>query len=85
MYPLPVRTYNDKDLELKTKEDIKEEYKKILIDVTSRCKIGDISFCKSKYKEGRIVSQCDKIVTRIHFKNVNSLTQAVTGKNKNLG
>lgn len=85
MYPLPVRAYNDKDLELKTKEDIKEEYKKILIDVTSRCKIGDISFCKSKYKEGRIVSQCDKIVTRIHFKNVNSLTQAVTGKNKNLG
>ncbi|MBR5662518.1 MAG: hypothetical protein IKX00_02560 [Bacilli bacterium] len=84
MYPLPVRVYNDKNLELKTNNQIDGDLKKALIDSTNRCKIGDISFCRSRYKEGRIVSMCDKKVTRIHLKNVTSLTSGVTGRNKNI-
>lgn len=84
MYPMPVRAYNNKDMELKTDNKISGELEEILIETSNRCKIGDISFCRSRYKEGRIVSKGDRKSTRIHLKNVNSLTQGITGKNKNL-
>lgn len=83
MFPMPVRVYNDKDLELKTDNRVSGTCEQILIKSTHRKRIKNISFCRSKYKEGRIVSKCDKKSTRIHLKNVNSLTQAVTGHNKN--
>ena len=84
MYPLPVRVYNDKDMELKTSKDISDKYKEILRESTNRCSVGDLSFCRSLYKEGKIVSECDKYVTRIHLKNIHSLTSGVTGKNENI-
>lgn len=84
MYPMPVRVYNDKDLELRCKDGIDGENEQILRDSTNRFRIGDISLCRSRFKEGRIVSMADKKVTRIHLRNANSLTQAITGRNKNL-
>ena len=84
MYPMPVRAYNKKDMELKTKNKISGELEEILIETSNRCKLGDISFCRSRYKEGRIVSKGDRKSTRIHLKNINSLTQSITGNNKNL-
>jgi len=84
MYPMPVRVYNDKDIELKNECTVDDKYGQIMFESTNRFRIGDISFCRSRYKEGRIVSQSDKIVTYIHLRDLNSLTQAFTGRNKNL-
>lgn len=84
MYPLPVRAYNDVDMELRTNGKIDEKYEKVLIDSTNRCRISNISLCRSRHKEGRIVSLCDKKVTRIHLKNASSLTSSFTGYNRNV-
>lgn len=84
MFPLPVRVYSN-DMELKNSDlIINENYKKIIIKSTSRKNIGVISICRSKYKEGRIVSKCDKKVSFNQIKNIFSLLSLITGKNKNL-
>ena len=86
MYPLPVRRYklNTSLLELKNNNDIDDEYKNIILKSTRRGKILGTSFSRSKYKEGRIVSHCDKKVSFSQIKNINNLTSLVTGHNKNL-
>ena len=84
MFPMPVRAYNDKDLELKNDVTIEGIYKEQLIESSNRSKIGDISFCRSRFKEGRIVSKGDRKSTRIHLQNIESLTSGVTGRNRNI-
>ena len=71
-------------MELKTIYSIEGKYEQDLIESCNRSRIGDASFCRSRFKEGRIVSMGDRKSTRLHLTNINSLTASITGKNKNL-
>ena len=88
MYPLPIRKVtNNIDLELKNNkeyENLDIKYKEIIIKCTKRRSVFNISICKSKYIEGRIVSNCDKKVSFSQIKNIDSLTSLITGKNKSI-
>lgn len=90
MYPLGVTCFKDEEvncMELKNFDKIvnlKDIQKEVLYKVTNRCKICNLSICKSKYKEGKIVSKADKIISMSNFKNISSLTSLLTGHNKNL-
>ncbi len=90
MYPLPVRVFNEKKIdkiELKNKDDyykLSNDNKKILSNSSKRKRIGIISLSKSKYKEGKIMSKADKIVSRKQIKNFSSLSSLLTGHNKKI-
>ena len=92
MYPLPVTSFKDSldnSLELKNFERVNlldSTNKEILTNSSNRGKIGPVSLAISKYKEGRIMSNADKIVSMSNFKgaNINDLTALLTGNNKNL-
>ena len=88
MYPFPVRTIDNTDLELnniKKYNNIPNYIKNIIIDSTKRNKVLQLSYCKSKYKEGRIVSIMDKKTTIIQDNlSFMGLLALVTGKNKNI-
>ena len=76
MYPLPVRV-------LDTDIDLDEKYKNMILK-SLRHKIGPVSFSRSKYIEGRIMSKADKKVSIREIKNFSSAKALVTGKNKSL-
>lgn len=90
MYPLPVICFKDYDynkFELRNYDliiNLSDIHKKILVWSTNRGKIGDISVCRSKYKEGRIMSKADKAVSSGQIKNISSATALLTGKNKKI-
>ncbi len=90
MYPFPVRVFenNKKNtLELNNFEllkNVKGKYKSMIYQSTKRHKTGKISICKSKFIEGRVVSSCDKKVSRHQIENFSALTSLITGKNKKL-
>lgn len=90
MYPLPVTSFVDSgknDLELKNFDKVSgmsELSKSILEASSNRGKIGRVSLARSKYPEGRIMSDADKIVSMTNFNNVNGLMALLTGHNKNL-
>ena len=90
MYPLPVRTFIDSDInkmELKNFDlidKLSDQSKKIIIESLNRKKVKNYSVSKSKYKEGQIMSKADKKVSRGQIKNISSLTSLVTGHNKSL-
>lgn len=90
MYPLPVICFKDYDynkFELRNYDliiNLSDIHKKILVWSTNRGKIGDISICRSKYKEGRIMSKADKDVSFGQIKNISSATALLTGKNKKI-
>ena len=92
MYPLPVTSFKDNPnnpLELKNFEKTKllnDTNKEILTNSSNRNDIGPVSLASSNYKEGKIMSNADKIVSMSNFKhaNINDLKALLTGKNKNL-
>ena len=90
MYPLPVTQVNNiknNDIELQNFKYIKNLTNKqidMIIKSTNRGKIGKISLAKSKYKEGRIMSKADKIVSIKQFNNISDFIALLTGKNKKL-
>lgn len=90
MYPLPVRVINNKKLdklELKNMDNynkLSNEYKKMIINSANRNKIGVLSFPKSKYQEGKIMSKADKLVSRRQIKNFSSAKALLTGHNKKI-
>ncbi len=90
MYPLPVTSYvdskyNKRELKnfLETNE-LDDKIKKIIIDSTKRRKIYKVSFTRSKYKEGRIMSKADKQVARRELNNYHSAKALITGTNKRI-
>ncbi len=89
MFPLPVRTINEKKIyqaELRNIDNynsLSTEYKDILKN-SLRKKIGVISFSRSKYKEGRIMSKADKKVAMREIKNFSSAKALLTGHNKKI-
>lgn len=64
--------------------NLSDMHKKILVCSTNRGKVGNISICRSKYKEGRIMSKVDKDVSFGQIKNISSATALLTGKNKKI-
>lgn len=90
MYPLPVRVLNDKKInkiELKNIDNYNKltiDDKSILIKSSKRKRIGVISFSRSKYMEGRIMSKADKKVSRKQIKNIASAKALLTGHNKKI-
>ena len=88
MYPFPVRRIDNHNTELNNikKYDLLPKYfKDIIIESTNRNKFFHICFCRSKYKEGRIVCLMDKKTTMIQDKlSVRGLLAFITGKNKNI-
>ena len=90
MFPFPVRVFKSGDknlLELKNYEllDSMPIYiKEILAQSTNRGKVGKLSFARSKYKEGKIMSKADLRVSMKQIKNLSSATALITGKNKKL-
>lgn len=92
MYPLPVRKFvasSIEEMELKNPEIIEilnESTKKILTASGNRGVIGPYSMSPSQYKEGRIMSLSDKIVSISNLKgsNIYAYLALVTGKNKNI-
>ncbi len=89
MYPFPVRAINNiNDLELNNLEKYKKlnlDVKKSILKSTNRFKFKNLSFCKSKYKEGRIVSSADKYISiGGELNSFSSVLACITGINKNL-
>ena len=92
MYPFPVRSFNlneDNELELKNFGLIKNMslYNiNLLKESSNRNKIGLVSFSKSEYMEGILVSKADKIVSSLNFKdsNIHVLIALLGAHNKNL-
>ncbi len=90
MYPLPVRVLNEKKIdkiELKNMDNyhkLSSEYKDLLINSSKRNRIGVISFSKSKYLEGKVMSKADKKVSRKQIKNISSAKALLTGHNKKI-
>ncbi len=90
MFPLPVRRLNINKItktELKNEEmfnKLSNEKKKIILESVNRKRIGPVSFSRSKYKEGRIMSKADKKVARKEIKNFASAKALLTGKNKKI-
>lgn len=90
MYPLPVacfKNYDSNKLELKNYDLIKSlslGRVELIIWSSNRRKVGSVSLCRSKYREGRIMSKADKLVSTHQIKNVSSAKALVTGKNKML-
>ena len=90
MYPLPVRRINEKKLakiELKNIDNyykLSEEYRKEIINSLNRHRLGVLSFCRSKYLEGRIMSKADKIVSSKQINDFSSAKALLTGNNKKL-
>ena len=90
MWPLPVRVLSNIDennLELKNYkalENLSKKHQQMIIESSNRCKIGSLSFAKSKYIEGRILSKADKKVSFKQFESITSILALITGKNKKL-
>lgn len=92
MFPFPVRkfTLSEKnDMEIANFEIIKQlndSTKKQLEILGSRKSVGPYSICPSLYKEGKVMSNADKIVSFSNFKNSNisAISSLITGNNKNI-
>ncbi len=88
MFPFPVRVLNKKDAQLNNQqkfEQLDPRIKDLIITSSMRCQIGNISLCPSKFKEGRIISKADKIVSQEEdLTSWNGLIASVTRKNKKL-
>ena len=87
MFPLPVRRINYKKLELNNISLIKNipfDIQKDIMLSSKRKRIGGLSFSRSIYKEGRIMSKADKRVSIRQIKNFRSFTALFTGKNKSI-
>lgn len=92
MFPLPVRRVEVDEnniMELNNWEDfknIKPELLELIIDSSNRHKIRYYSLSKSIYKEGRVMSKADKIVSKINMKesSLKGIIALLTGKNNNL-
>ena len=90
MYPLPVTRFNNNNInkcEIKNFDrflEIPDNLKKIIYESCNRGKLFKVSLCRSKYKEGRILSKMDKKSSLKQIKNVSSAFALLTGKNKSI-
>lgn len=88
MFPLPVRAFNNKDMQLNNQEKydkLPKKYKDMIKLSTKIGKIGSYSIRKTFFIEGRIMSKADKIVAlKKDIISLNGYLSLISGKNKNL-
>ena len=90
MFPLPVvriKSFKSNRYELKNYDlldKVPDYVKDMILKSTNRFHLFNYSFCRSKYKEGRVLSFADKKVSLKQIKNVSSASALVTGKNKSI-
>lgn len=90
MYPLAVSRFDTDKInstELQNFTIIKKipkENIKLIIKSTSKMKLARLSFSPPKYKEGRIMSKADKLISIKQFNNIHDFIALLTGKNKKL-
>lgn len=92
MYPLPVCVFKknkENKLELQNYDlisDIDDTYIELIEKSSSRFSIFGVSFSRSKYKEGKIMSKADKKVSINNFRHtpIKSKMALLTGKNKHI-
>ena len=89
MFPLPVLAFKDNvsNLELKNTSlynNLSNWQKEVICESLQRKRLGSISISRSRYKEGKIMSKADRIVSRHQIKDFRSLKSLVTGHNKNI-
>lgn len=88
MFPLPVRSIDDKFLDLNNQdkyEALDEKYKEMIKVSTDIGKIGHLSLRRSFFIEGRIMSKADKIVAlRKDMHSLHGYLALLSGKNKNV-
>lgn len=90
MYPLPILSFKeskDNELELfnhKLIKNISKKHRKMIYESSNKYVIGNLSLCRSKYLEGRIMARADKIATTKQLDCISDITALVTGKNKKL-
>ena len=92
MYPLPVKKFDissEETMELRNFNMIGKIDKNILELIKqsgNRSVVGSLSVAPSKYKEGRVMSLSDKIVSMSNLKgsNISAYTALLNGNNKSL-
>ena len=90
MYPLPAIVIDNKIVNSRELNNFKlfkkmpENMQDLIFTSTARCKFLNLSWCKSKYLEGKIMARADKIASLKQFNNIYSVMALVTGKNKSL-
>lgn len=90
MYPLAVprvSNFNKNEVELKNYDKVKYIEDRLLnyiIYSSNRCKIGKLSICMSKFKEGKIVCTSDTKVSIYNFEKLKGVSSLITGVNKNI-
>ena len=90
MYPLavPVLTgFDTNEIELKNYDKVKKIDNELLEQIiysTNRGRIIKLSLCKSRYKEGRIVSNSDTLVSINNYESLKGVPALISGVNKNI-
>lgn len=90
MIPLPVIIIDNivvNNRELNNFDSFKklpENLQNLIIESTNQNKFLNLSWKKSKYKEGRIMAKADKKASLKEFNNLFDVMALITGKNKNL-
>ena len=89
MYPLPVSSnkISIQNTEIKNYDlylKLDHAFQEMILNSLQRKRFKDISFSKSLYIEGRIMSKADKKVALKEIKNVSSAKALLTGKNKRI-
>ena len=90
MFPLPVSSLKNDDISkieinnynLYLKLD--KRYQGLILESMQRKRLFGISFTRSLYKEGRIMSKADKKIALSEIKNISSAKALLTGKNKKI-
>ena len=87
-FPVAVtKSFTTNELELINYDKISKispEIREIIIDSLNRKKIGRLSFCKSKFKEGRIVRLADHLISFKQITNFWDAIALINGKNRNI-
>ena len=89
MFPFPLRSIkNFEELELNNYNKIKkidDDLLEMIIKSSNKNKLFNVSFKKSIYLEGKLVSKADKIVSMLKdITSFNALLACLTGKNPDL-
>ena len=88
MFPLPVRAINGSEMNLNndsTYKKLPDKYRDMIIKSSKRWSIGKVSICRSKYKEGRIMSKADKkVALGLEIKKPSSFLRLIHGNNKEI-
>jgi len=88
MFPLPVRAMNKEIYDLNNLvkyNNLDKKYQDMISTSTKRFSVSKIGFCRSKYREGRIVSRADKkVALKLDLKRPRAYLSLINGNNKKI-